>query len=70
VNKAKKSKEQEEPEKSQYEQQLELKKRFKSMLENEQLIPRVRKDGHFNMSQADLLGVDLPDAVSADDASQ
>jgi hypothetical protein len=30
-----------EPEKSQYEQQVELKRRFKTMLENEQLIPRV-----------------------------
>ena len=30
-----------EPEKSMYEQQVELKKRFKTMLVNEQLIPRV-----------------------------
>ena len=30
------------PELSQYEQQVELKRRFKTMLENEQLIPRVR----------------------------
>ena len=30
------------PEKTAYEQQVELKQRFKTMLENEQLIPRVR----------------------------
>ena len=41
VNKNKKGKS-EEPPKSQYEQQVELKQRMKSMLENEQLIPRVR----------------------------
>lgn len=32
-----------EPEKTHYEQQVELKRRLKTMLENEQLIPRVRR---------------------------
>ena len=41
VRKANKGKS-DEPEKSMYEQQVELKKRFKTMLVNEQLIPRVR----------------------------
>jgi hypothetical protein len=42
VRKGKKEKSNE-PEKSAYDQQVELKKRFKMMLENEQLIPRVRR---------------------------
>jgi hypothetical protein len=41
VNKHKKDKQANVPEKTQYEQQVELKRRMKTMLENEQLIPRV-----------------------------
>ena len=41
VNKNKRAKAEEKP-KTEYEQQVELKQRLKSMLENEQLIPRVR----------------------------
>lgn len=41
VNKNKKRK-QEEKQLNEYEQQVELKRRMKTMLENEQLIPRVR----------------------------
>jgi aarF domain-containing kinase len=40
VNKNKRAK-QDEPEKNSYEQQMELKRRMRTMLENEQLIPRV-----------------------------
>jgi aarF domain-containing kinase len=40
VNKNKRAKAEEKP-KTEYEQQVELKQRLKSMLENEQLIPRV-----------------------------
>lgn len=40
VNKRKKQKQAEKP-MSEYEQQVELKRRMKTMLENEQLIPRV-----------------------------
>jgi aarF domain-containing kinase len=40
VNKNKRAKAEEKP-KPEYEQQVELKQRLKSMLENEQLIPRV-----------------------------
>jgi hypothetical protein len=43
VNKAKKG--ETTPQLSEYEQQVELKRRLKSMLENEQLIPRVSATG-------------------------
>jgi len=43
VNKHKKDRQANVPEKTQYEQHVELKQRMKSMLENEQLIPRVSR---------------------------
>ena len=55
-----------EPEKSEYEQQVELKRRLKTMLENEQLIPRVRLHHGPSLSA----GTDLSHAVSADDAGK
>jgi aarF domain-containing kinase len=49
VNKNKRAKAEEKP-KTEYEQQVELKQRLKSMLENEQLIPRV---SHHSRVRAD-----------------
>lgn len=57
-------------EKTQYEQQVELKKRLKTMLENEQLIPRVRFPPPSMGSADGQIGTHLPLPVSADDASQ
>ena len=53
VRKSKAGKE-EQVEKSHYEQQVELKRRMKTMLENEQLIPRVgRAEAHLCIRDAD-----------------
>jgi hypothetical protein len=49
VNKHKKDKQANVPEKTQYEQQVELKRRMKSMLENEQLIPRVSRQSRSSL---------------------
>jgi aarF domain-containing kinase len=56
VNKDKRAKEEKKP-KTEYEQQVELKQRLKSMLENEQLIPRVRPDTKAKL----IIGIDLLD---------
>jgi aarF domain-containing kinase len=56
VNKNKRAKAEEKP-KTEYEQQVELKQRLKSMLENEQLIPRVRPDTKAKL----IIGIDLLD---------
>lgn len=57
---------------SEYEQQVELKRRLQTMLENEQLIPRVRHDHVESRRPRKLMiaGIDLFDPVSAHDAGQ
>lgn len=62
-----------EPEKTAYEIQVEVKKRFRAMLENEKLVPRVQKiNSSSGAPPADrvLTGINLLDSMSEDDASE
>jgi hypothetical protein len=75
--KKREEKKDEKPELSQYEQQVELKRRLKTMLENEQLIPRVssfrtRRLRHARVGPLILLptGVNFPHSLSEDDAGE